>query len=62
MITQNSMTILKPNKKHSSYNCYLPTGEITPMDNREKEAGLLHETTVWYQSASWLFGSGKMKR
>ncbi|QTN31564.1 sulfatase-like hydrolase/transferase [Akkermansiaceae bacterium] len=62
MITPDSMTILKPNKKHSSYNCLLATGELTPMGNREKAAALLRETIVWYQGASWLFGSGKLKR
>ncbi|MFD2257293.1 LTA synthase family protein [Luteolibacter algae] len=63
MITRNSMTILKPNKKHSSYNCLLETGELSFMDhNTEKYHSLLHDTTAYYQSASWLFGSGKLKR
>ncbi len=62
MITPDSMTILKPNKKHSSYHCDLATGALTPIDNNEKAASLLHDTTLYYQSASWLFGSGKMKR
>jgi phosphoglycerol transferase MdoB-like AlkP superfamily enzyme len=63
MITPNSMTILKPNRKHSSYNCYLPTGELTPMDwEKVDHTSLLHDTKVYYQSAAWLFGSGKMKR
>lgn len=63
MITPNSMTILKPNRKHSSYNCYLPTGELSPMAwEKVDHTSLLHDTTVYYQSASWLFGSGKMKR
>lgn len=63
MITPDTMTILKPNKKHSSYACDLISGELTPMDPRNnKEAALLHDTTVYYQSASWLFNSGKLKR
>jgi phosphoglycerol transferase MdoB-like AlkP superfamily enzyme len=63
MITPNSMTILKPNRKHSSYNCYLPTGELTPMAwAKVDNTPLLHDTTAYYQSAAWLFGSGKMKR
>jgi len=63
MITPETMTILKPNSKHSSYELYLPTGEITPM-SREKEriSPFLHDTTAYYQSASWLFNSGKLKR
>ena len=63
MITPETMAILKPNSEHSSYNLYLPTGEITPM-SREKEEGtpLLHDTTAYYQSAAWLFNSGKLKR
>lgn len=62
MITPNSMTILKPNSKHSSYNCYLPTGELSPLKSGEKYDRLLRETTAYYQSASWLFSSGKLKR
>ena len=63
MITPDTMTILKPNKKHSSYACDLTTGSLSPMDPSKAEtAALLHNTTVYYQSASWLFGSGKMKR
>ena len=63
MITPETMTILKPNSKHSSYNLYLPTGELTPMEpEKEKNSTFLHDTTAYYQSASWLFGSGKLKR
>ena len=63
MITPQTMTILKPNSKHSSYNLYLPTGEITPMDQEKVDGtALLHDTTAFYQSASWLFNSGKLKR
>lgn len=63
MITPHSMTILKPNQKHSSYNCYLPTGELSLMDSEQIDRKtLLQDTTVYYQSAAWLFGSGKMKR
>jgi len=63
MITPQTMTILKPNRKHSSYNLYLPTGELTPMARgKEKQNDLLHDTTVYYQTASWLFDSGKLKR
>lgn len=63
MITPHSMTILKPNQKHSSYNCYLPTGELNRMDLETIEnSPLLHNTNAYYQSAAWLFGSGKMKR
>ena len=63
MITPETMTILKPNGKHSSYNLYLPTGEITPMNhNKEDQSSFLHDTVAYYQSASWLFNSGKLKR
>ena len=63
MITPQTMTILKPNAKHSSYNLYPQTGEITPM-SREKQdqSTFLHDTTAYYQSASWLFNSGNLKR
>jgi hypothetical protein len=63
MITPNSMTILKPNKKYSSYDLDLTTGMITPMaSSNPKKHILLHDTTTYYQSASWLFNSGKLKR
>ena len=63
MITPNTMTILKPNKKHSSYDLYLPTGELSLMEGeKEKHSTFLHDTTAYYQSASWLFGSGRLKR
>ena len=63
MITPNTMTILKPNKKHSSYNLHLPTGELSLMDGeKEKHSTFLHDTTAFYQSASWLFNSGRLKR
>jgi len=29
---------------------------------KEKNSTFLHDTTAYYQSASWLFGSGKLKR
>lgn len=63
MITPETMTILKPNKKHSSYKVDLPTGELTPMDDgSEGQSIFLNDTTAYYQSASWLFNSGKLKR
>lgn len=63
MITPETMTILKPNKMHSSYNLYLENGEISPMnEDSPSRLPLLHETTAYYQTASWLFGSGKLKR
>lgn len=63
MITPDTMTILKPNKKHSSYDLDLVTGALHPMDkSQEKHDALLQDTTAFYQSASWLFGSGKLKR
>lgn len=63
MITPDSMTILKPNKKYSSYDLHLPAGDLTPMDTeKEKHSTFLHDTTAYYQSASWLFNSGKLKR
>ena len=63
MITPDTMTILKPNKKHSSYTLDLVTGGLKPMEmSEERHAKLLEDTTAYYQSASWLFNSGKLKR
>ncbi|WP_411825888.1 LTA synthase family protein [Luteolibacter sp. AS25] len=63
MTTPESMTILKPNKKHSSYHLFPETGEIIPLSGEQNlEKSLLHTTTAYYQSASWLFNSGQLKR
>ena len=63
MITPQTMTILKPNKKHSSYNLALTTGELTPMaSGSESSSDFLQDTITYYQTASWLFNSGKLKR
>lgn len=37
------------------------TGDCTPLD-QAKSRDLVHDATVFYQSASWLFGSGGLKR
>ena len=63
MITPETMTILKTNSKFSSYNLTPQSGVITPMDLEKDECkSLLRDTTLYYQSASWLFNSGKLKR
>lgn len=63
MITPDSMMILKPNQKHSYYDCDLQTGKLNPVQGESvKSASLFHDTISYYQSAAWLFGSGKLKR
>lgn len=61
LLCDNSMAILQPNQKSSIYACDFKTGDLTPRDRREGDM-LLRDATVFYQSASWLFKSGRLKK
>lgn len=61
LLREDGIAILKPNRKFSSYACDLKTGGFSPVDPT-KEDSLVRDATVFYQSASWLFGSGGLKR
>ena len=61
LLRNNQLAILKPNRQTSSYNCDTASGDLTPLGTDTAEA-LVRDTTVFYQSASWLFGSGRIKR
>lgn len=61
LLTDDGIAILKPNRKVSTYSCDRMTGDCTPLDAAKAEA-LVRDATVYYQSASWLFGSGGLKR
>ena len=61
LLRDEGIAILKPNRKHSSYACNMTTGDVSPIDHLASSK-LVHDATVFYQSASWLFSSGKLKR
>ena len=60
LLRDEGIAILKPNRKHSSYACDKTTGDFSAIEHPEA-AKLVHDATVFYQSASWLFSSGKLK-
>ncbi len=59
MLEKDSLVILKPKRESSIYSCDLKTGDLSPPVGDESD--MLHRATSFYQSASWLFGSGKLK-
>jgi phosphoglycerol transferase MdoB-like AlkP superfamily enzyme len=61
LLRNEGIAILKPNRKTSSFACNRVTGDFSPLDH-EASAKLVHDATVFYQSASWLFSSGNLKR
>jgi phosphoglycerol transferase MdoB-like AlkP superfamily enzyme len=61
MLRDEGIAILTPNRKFSAHTYDRETGDFSPIDPAVS-AKLVHDTTVFYQSASWLFGSGKLKR
>lgn len=61
LLRNEGIAILKPNQQFSTYACDRVTGDFSPLDQKNSDK-LLHEAIVFYQSASWLFGSGRMKR
>ncbi len=60
LLRDDGIAILKPSRKFSSYACNLKTGDFAPL-NPAASGILVHDATVFYQSASWLFSSGKLK-
>lgn len=61
LLRDDAIAILKPNRKVSTHACDLKTGAFSPLDAAAAEP-LVHDATIFYQSASWLFNSGRMKR
>ncbi len=59
LLQDNSLAILKPKRETALYSCDIQSGALTPME--PGNTNILHETIAYYQSASWLFGSGKLK-
>lgn len=61
LLTPDGIAILSPNRKYSAHACDLETGEYHPLDPAMQQR-LVHDAGVFYQSASFLFGSGALKR
>ena len=59
LLQNDSLVILKPKRESSLYSCDAATGNLIPM--RNENAGIVREATSFYQSAAWLFGSGRLK-
>ncbi|MEI6175396.1 MAG: sulfatase-like hydrolase/transferase [Verrucomicrobiota bacterium] len=60
LLRDDGIAILKPNRKFSSYACDRKTGDFSPIQPEASEK-IVHDATVFYQSASWLFSSGRLK-
>lgn len=60
LLTPDGLAILGPNRKAAAYACDLATGDFSPPG--PAAASLIHDTSVFYQSASWLFKSGRLKK
>ena len=60
LLQDESLVILKPKRESSLYACNYRTGDLSPM--APAKSVLLHDATVYYQSASWLFSAGKLKK
>jgi phosphoglycerol transferase MdoB-like AlkP superfamily enzyme len=60
LLTRDGIAILSPNRKTAAYACDPGTGGFSPPG--PAAGSLIHDTTVFYQSAAWLFNSGRLKR
>jgi hypothetical protein len=60
MLTDDGIAILSPNRKSAAYTCDLVTGAFSPPGPAAES--MIHDTTVFYQSASWLFKSGRLRK
>jgi phosphoglycerol transferase MdoB-like AlkP superfamily enzyme len=60
LLRNDGLAILKPKRQSSLYHYDFTTNVLTPMASGTGDR-LLHDTTAFYQSASWLFNSGKLK-
>jgi phosphoglycerol transferase MdoB-like AlkP superfamily enzyme len=61
LLTNDGIAILSPNRKFSVHSCDLTTGDFS-QPGPATAGPLVHDTTVFYQSASWLFKSGRLKK
>lgn len=60
LLQEDSLLILKPKREKSLYSCDIKTGDLSPP--KTENTDILHDATSFYQSASWLFGCGRLKK
>lgn len=59
LLEKDNLVILKPKRECDLYSCDTVTGNLIPMKNENSTT--VRNAISFYQSASWLFSSGKMK-
>ncbi len=59
LLTRDGIAILGPNRKSAAHACDLETGDLS--QPCPATGSLIHDATVFYQSASWLFKSGRLR-
>ena len=61
LLQNGRLAVLKPKTQTSLYEWDLTTRTLSPL-GPESAGSLLHDATAYYQSASWLFSSGRVKK
>lgn len=61
LLKDGRIAILKPNRQTAAYTCDSETGALGPLSG-PASGTLLDEAVTFYQSASWIFESGRLKR
>jgi phosphoglycerol transferase MdoB-like AlkP superfamily enzyme len=60
LLTRDGLAILGPNRKSAAHSCDLQTGDLSQPG--PAAGSLIHDATVFYQSASWLYNSGRLRK
>lgn len=60
LLKNNELVILKPNKEHVIYDCKMENGSL--IEKKKSTSPILNEAISYYQTASWLFKNGMLKR
>jgi phosphoglycerol transferase MdoB-like AlkP superfamily enzyme len=60
LLSPDGIAILGPNRKSDAYACDLKTGDLS--QPCQSAGSLIHDAAVFYQSASWLFESGRLRK
>ncbi len=61
MLRDDKLAILKPGRECSLYQCDLTGGQLKPLTVNDSDE-LLNDAVASYQTAAWLFKTGKLKR
>jgi phosphoglycerol transferase MdoB-like AlkP superfamily enzyme len=59
LLEKDNLVILKPKRESDLYSCDTVTGNLIPM--KSENSPTIRNAISFYQSASWLFGSGGLK-